>query len=64
MVKLWKEFDESVFELPKERRAGWLSERRAEVKLNAEPWFGWKKDGSVAQDLGDMTYEEVVLRMG
>jgi hypothetical protein len=23
-----------------------------------ETWFGWKKDGSVAIDLGDMTYEE------
>ncbi len=35
-------------------------------KLNrdfAKPWFGWKKNGSVARDLGDMTYEEVVLRM-
>ena len=46
----------------------WLAERRAEVikKLNADfakPWFGWKKDGSVAEDLGDMTYEEVTLRM-
>jgi fatty acid synthase subunit alpha len=67
-VKLWKEFDDTVFKLSKEKRAGWLSERRAEVigKLNADfskPWFGWKKDGSVAQDLGDMTYEEVILRM-
>ena len=45
-----------------------MAERKAEVigKLNADfskPWFGWKKDGSVAQDLGDMTYEEVTLRM-
>lgn len=67
-VKLWKDFDDTVFALPKEKRTGWLSERRAEVirKLNADfskPRFGWKKDGSVAQDLGDMTYEEVVLRM-
>ena len=28
-----------------------------------KPWFGWKKDGSVAQDLGDMTYEEVTWRV-
>src|ERR1700722_13921281 len=67
-VKLWKEFDDTVFKLPKEKRAAWLVERKAEViaKLNkdfAKPWFGWKKDGSVASDLGDMTYEEVVLRM-
>ncbi|EPQ52677.1 hypothetical protein GLOTRDRAFT_112049 [Gloeophyllum trabeum ATCC 11539] len=67
-VKLWKEFDDTVFALPKEKRITWLKERRAEViaKLNKDfqkPWFGWKKDGSVAEDLGDMTYEEVALRM-
>jgi fatty acid synthase subunit alpha len=67
-VKLWKEFDDTVFKLPKEKRVPWLAERKAGVigKLNADfskPWFGWKKDGSVAQDLGDMTYEEVTLRM-
>ncbi|TFK33214.1 fatty acid synthase [Crucibulum laeve] len=67
-VKLWKEFDDTVFKLPKEKRTPWLTERKAEIidKLNkdfAKPWFGWKKDGSVANDLGDMTYEEVVLRM-
>ncbi|KAG2076495.1 hypothetical protein BDR04DRAFT_694370 [Suillus decipiens] len=67
-VKLWKEFDDSVFKLPKEKRGPWLAERKAEIigKLNADfakPWFGWKKDGSVALDLGDMTYEEVALRM-
>ena len=40
----------------------WLVERKEEIigKLNkdfAKPWLGWKKD------LGDMTYEETVLRM-
>lgn len=67
-VRLWKEFDDTVFKLPKEKRAAWLAERRDEViaKLNkdfAKPWFGWKKDGSVAKELGDMTYEETVLRL-
>jgi fatty acid synthase subunit alpha len=67
-VKLWKEFDDTVFKLPKEKRAVWLTERRDEVieKLNkdfSKPWFGWKKDGIVAKVLGDMTYEETVLRM-
>ncbi|KAJ7808682.1 hypothetical protein B0H14DRAFT_3761317 [Mycena olivaceomarginata] len=67
-VKLWKEFDDTVFKLPKEKRVAWLVERRDEVigKLNkdfSKPWFGWKKDGSVAKELGDMTYEETVLRM-
>lgn len=37
-------------------------------KLNKDfsmPWFVWKKDGSVAKELWDMTYEEalVMLRM-
>lgn len=67
-VKLWKEFDDTVFKLPKEKRAEWFAQHRAEVieKLNrdfAKPWFGWKKDGRVVSDLGDMTYEETVLRM-
>ncbi|KAJ7285205.1 fatty acid synthase [Mycena rebaudengoi] len=67
-VKLWKEFDDTVFKLAKEKRVAWLVERRDEIitKLNkdfSKPWFGWKKDGSVAKELGDMTYEEVVLRM-
>jgi fatty acid synthase subunit alpha, fungi type len=67
-VKLWKEFDKSVFSLPKEKRTAWLAERRAEVidKLNKDfqkPWFGWKKDGTAAEDISDMTYEEVALRM-
>lgn len=67
-VRLWKEFDDTVFKLPKEKRAAWLLERREEVirKLNndfAKPWFGCKKDGSIALDLSDMTYEDVVLRM-
>jgi fatty acid synthase subunit alpha len=67
-VKLWKEFEDTVFNLPKEKRVTWLAEHRGEVikKLNADfakPWFRWKKGGSVAEDLGDMTYEEVTLRM-
>ncbi|EIN09976.1 fatty acid synthase [Punctularia strigosozonata HHB-11173 SS5] len=67
-VKLWKEFDETVFKLPKEKRIVWLKERKSEViaKLNrdfAKPWFGWKKGDVVAEDIADMTYEEVLLRM-
>ena len=67
-VKLWKEFDNTVFFMPREKWAAWLAERKAEIigKLNKDfqkPWFGWKKDGTVAEDLSDMTYEETVLRM-
>lgn len=67
-VKLWKEFDDTVFKLPKEKRVDWLAQHRMEVieKLNRDfqkPWFGWKKGDSVVSDIGDMTYEETVLRM-
>ncbi|SJL13791.1 uncharacterized protein ARMOST_17239 [Armillaria ostoyae] len=56
-IKLWGEFDDTVFGLPKEKCAAWLN------KDFSKPWFGWKKDGSVARALSDMTYEEVSLRM-
>ena len=67
-VKLWKEFDDTVFKLQKEKRVAWLNQNRMSVieKLNrdfAKPWFGAKKDGKVVADIGDMTYEETVLRM-
>lgn len=67
-VKVWKDFDESVLKLPKEKRAAWLAGRREEItrKPNADfskPWFGWKKGGTVTADLSGMTYEEVTLRM-
>ncbi|KIY43927.1 fatty acid synthase [Fistulina hepatica ATCC 64428] len=70
-VKLWREFDDTVFSLPNGKRGAWLSERRAEVvrKLNrdsAKPWFPAKLGESsilLILSLGDMTYEEVALRM-
>lgn len=67
-VKLWKEFDNTVFNMPKEKRAAWLTQNRDSVieKLNkdfSKPWFGWKKNGAVVPDIADMTYEEVALRM-
>ncbi|CAE6423597.1 unnamed protein product [Rhizoctonia solani] len=67
-VKLWKEFDDTVFKLPKEKRAAWLAQNKDMVieKLNkdfAKPWFAQKSDGRVVGDIGDMTYEEVVRRM-
>ncbi|KZP00458.1 fatty acid synthase [Calocera viscosa TUFC12733] len=67
-IKLWKEYDESVFALPKEKRIQWLAQHKDKViaRLNADfqkPWFPAKADGSVVGDIGDMTYEEVVRRM-
>jgi fatty acid synthase subunit alpha, fungi type len=54
-VKLWNEFDDLVFALPKEKRLTWLGEYKDEVITNdfSKPWLGWKNDGSVAYDLGD-----------
>ncbi|CAE6460687.1 unnamed protein product [Rhizoctonia solani] len=67
-VKLWKEFDDTIFKLPKEKRAAWLAQNKDMVieKLNrdfAKPWFAQKSDGRVVGDIADMTYEEVVRRM-
>ncbi|POV99570.1 hypothetical protein PSHT_13435 [Puccinia striiformis] len=65
-IKLWKEFDETVFALPREKRAAWLETHKDYVikRLNADfqkPWFA-EKDGQPAE-LGDMTYQETVNRL-
>ena len=57
-----------MFKLPCEKHGAWLQEHRAEViqRLNAgyfKPWFLTKKDNQIVEDLGDMTYEETVLRL-
>ena len=66
-VKLWKEFDETVFKLAKDKRQAWLNANANSVieKLNrdfAKPWFA-QKDGTIIKDLGDLTYKETVLRL-
>jgi fatty acid synthase subunit alpha len=67
-LRLWKEYDDTMFKLPREKCGAWLQEHRAEVisRLNADyfkPWFSTKKDGRVVEHLGDMTYEETLLRL-
>jgi len=67
-VKLWREFDDTVFALAKEKRAAWLEGKKDYVieRLNKDfnkPWFGAKADGTVVSNLGEMTYEEVTNRM-
>jgi enoyl reductase-like protein len=67
-IKLWKEFDETVFKLAKDKRQAWLNANAESIieKLNrdfAKPWFAQKKDGTVVKDLGDLTYEEIVFRL-
>jgi len=66
-IKLWKEMDNTVFALPREKRGAWLQERKDYIikRLNDDfqkPWFAAKADGT-ACDLGDMTYAEVASRM-
>ncbi len=67
-VKLWREFDDTVFNLPREKRAAWLEGKKDYVinRLNKDfnkPWFGCKADGTVVSDIGEMTYEEITRRM-
>ncbi|WVQ81978.1 hypothetical protein IAT38_004105 [Cryptococcus sp. DSM 104549] len=67
-VKLWREFDDTVFALAREKRAAWLENKKDYVigRLNKDfnkPWFGEKADGTVVSDLGKMTYEEITRRM-
>jgi enoyl reductase-like protein len=42
-IKLWKEFDTTVFAMPREKRGAWLQERKDYIikRLNADfqkPW--------------------------
>jgi fatty acid synthase subunit beta len=67
-VKLWREFDDTVFNLPREKRGAWLEGKKDYVikRLNADfnkPWFGEKADGTVVTDIAEMTYEEITRRM-
>ena len=67
-IKLFPEFDETVFKLVKDKHQVWLNANADSVidKLNrnfAKPWFAQKKDGTVVKDLGDLTYEEMVVRL-
>lgn len=64
-VLLWKELDETVFQLPKPKRAEALVAKRDYIikRLNADfqkPWFAQNARGPC--DLQDMTYEEVAQR--
>ncbi|KAF9438054.1 3-oxoacyl-[acyl-carrier-protein] synthase [Entomortierella beljakovae] len=66
-VRLWKEMDDTIFNLTKDKRSAALLAKKDYIikRLNADfqkVWFGKKADGSVA-DLQDMTYEEVINRM-
>ncbi|KAJ2842551.1 fatty acid synthase alpha subunit Lsd1, partial [Coemansia brasiliensis] len=66
-VMLWKELDDTVFSLPREKRLSALLAKKQYIidRLNADfqkPWFGKKADGRTA-DLEEMTYAEVAQRL-
>ncbi|SCW01843.1 LAFE_0E08482g1_1 [Lachancea fermentati] len=65
-VMLWKELDDTIFTLPKNKLQPALDAKRDYIisKLNSDfqkPWFATVN--GEARDLGDMTYEEVAQRM-
>ncbi|KAI5478179.1 fatty acid synthase subunit beta [Pseudohyphozyma bogoriensis] len=66
-VKLWAEFDKTVFALPREKQEAWLKNKKQYVidRLNKDfqkPWFGAKSSGKSC-DLDEMTYSEVNARL-
>lgn len=65
-VMFWKELDETIFNLPKNKLLDALQKKKDYLieKLNKDfqkPWFG--KNAQGVCDLEDMTYEEVAFRM-
>ena len=65
-VKFWKEMDDTIFSLPKNKLESTLEAKKDYIvsKLNADfqkPWFA-TVDG-VAKDIHDMTYAEVANRL-
>lgn len=65
-IKLWKEFDDTLFNLPKAKFVEALTTKKDYIikRLNSDfqkVWFG-KNDHGVC-DLEDMTYQQVVDRM-
>ncbi|KAJ2738873.1 fatty acid synthase alpha subunit Lsd1, partial [Coemansia sp. BCRC 34301] len=66
-VMLWKELDDTIFSLPRDKRLPALMAKKSYIirRLNDDfqkPWFGKKADGSDA-DLEEMTYAEVANRL-
>ncbi|KAJ1987194.1 fatty acid synthase alpha subunit Lsd1 [Coemansia umbellata] len=66
-VLFWKEMDDTVFSLPRDKRLPALLAKKTYIidRLNKDfqkPWFGKKADGSNA-DLEEMTYAEVASRL-
>ena len=66
-VRFWKEMDNLIFSLPRDKRLAELLKRKDYIvqKLNSDyqkPWFGRKENGQTC-DLQEMTYQEVANRL-
>ncbi|KAJ2503686.1 fatty acid synthase alpha subunit Lsd1 [Coemansia sp. RSA 1972] len=66
-VLLWKELDDTIFSLPRDKRLPALLAKKDYIirRLNDDfqkPWFGKKTDGTMV-DLEEMTYAEVAMRL-
>ncbi|KAJ3214628.1 3-oxoacyl-[acyl-carrier-protein] synthase [Dinochytrium kinnereticum] len=67
-VMFWREMDDTILSLPKEKRLPALLKKKDYIikKLNEDfqkPWFGKKFDTGLPCDLHEMTYKEVAYRM-
>lgn len=67
-IKLWKELDRDLFSLDKKKRQAYMAEKKSYLidRLNRDfqkPWFPQRSDGTAAQDVAEMTYEEVSRRL-
>jgi fatty acid synthase subunit beta len=66
-VRLWAEFDKSIFSIPQNQRPVYLQQHHHSIirRLNsdfAKPWFGRNLRGEVV-DLEEMTYLDVLHRL-
>ncbi|KAI8617820.1 hypothetical protein BC830DRAFT_1166674 [Chytriomyces sp. MP71] len=66
-VMFWKEMDETILSLPREKRVAALNAKKDYIisKLNSDfqkPWFGKKSDGRPCE-VHEMTYAEVCNRL-
>lgn len=67
-MRFWSELDKKCFSLPKEKRLAWQAANKDWIieHLNADfqkPWFPAYLDGTPAQGVEDMTYEETIRRL-
>ncbi|KAJ2143604.1 fatty acid synthase alpha subunit Lsd1, partial [Coemansia sp. RSA 678] len=66
-VMLWKELDDTIFSLPRDKRLPALLAKKDYIIRRLmddfqKPWFGKKADGTTV-DLEEMTYAEVAVRL-